>query len=281
LAGMRRLPVPPRRRSFLGTSRAPFAHGIGSLSCHNKGMTHTLIHGRFAAFQRRTGTDVRHGWVDNKLFKLHHKLAISALAGLLFLPSVSSSGRIMGPYSNLASQPLLHMKGKRVKAPLLAIGIGDWRSKQIALIEPSYMGQKVLNYDGFVMPVQSDLPIRISSPFGPRLHPVFHSDRFHKGLDIARPRGSLVVPARSGIVIYAGWAGSYGKVVEVRHPDGELSIYGHLGRTLVRRGQKVVRGETPLGLVGSTGLCTGPHLHFEVRDALGRPVDPTVKIGRR
>lgn len=244
-------------------------------------MSHSLIHGRFVAFQKRTGTICRHDWIDNKMFKLHHKLAIGALVGSLFLPTASSSGRVMGPYYSLDPHPLIHLKGKLHKAPLLEASIADWRSKQAELVQSRYQGQISFGFDSFVLPFQTDNPIRISSPFGPRVHPVYHSDRFHKGLDIARPRGSLVVPARSGIVAYAGWAGGYGKVVEVRHPDGQLSIYGHLEKTLVKKGEKVVRGQTPLGLVGSTGICTGPHLHFEVRDALGRPVDPTVKIGRR
>jgi murein DD-endopeptidase MepM/ murein hydrolase activator NlpD len=240
-----------------------------------------LIHGRHAAFSRRTGAEHHHGWAENKLFKIQHKIAIGILAGSLFLPSAPSSGRVNNPYGNLQAT-LLHLKGKKHKSGhLLEGGLADWKGAQIDMVQANLSGGIPFRFDGFVMPLNPGKGYRISSDFGVREHPIFGRDKFHKGMDIARPRGSVVQPARSGVVVRAGWMRGYGRVVEIRHPDGQSTIYGHLAKISVKRGDFVVRGETKLGEVGSSGLSTGPHLHFEVRDARGRPVDPTLKIGRR
>ncbi len=134
-------------------------------------------------------------------------------------------------------------------------------------------------FDGYRFPV--DGLIRITSGFGWRFHPLLHRTRMHDGFDIAKPWGTPVFPARSGRVIRTGWAGGYGLLVVIRHPDGYTTRYGHLSKILVHVGQIVQRGRTLIGRVGSTGLSTGPHLHFEVRNPAGRPINPMVKIGRR
>lgn len=122
---------------------------------------------------------------------------------------------------------------------------------------------------------------RISSRFGKRKHPILNITRYHDGLDLPKPYGTKVYPARSGRVVFAGWKGGYGNAIEIRHGNGESTIYGHLSKIDVKEGQWVERGKTLLGRVGSTGLSTGPHLHFEVRDRFGKPVNPLTKIGRR
>jgi murein DD-endopeptidase MepM/ murein hydrolase activator NlpD len=122
---------------------------------------------------------------------------------------------------------------------------------------------------------------RISSRFGNRYHPLLKRTRFHEGLDIAKPWGTPVYPARSGRVVEAGWSEGYGQLIVIRHSDGGSTRYGHLSKIYVKVGQIVQRGKTMIGRVGSTGLSTGPHLHFEVRDRNGKPVNPASKIGRR
>lgn len=111
-------------------------------------------------------------------------------------------------------------------------------------------------------------PVRgeISSYFGWRW------GAFHQGVDIAAPAGTPVIAADSGMVSFAGWSGGYGYLVKVDHGGGKETWYAHLSRINVDVGQTVQKGEV-IGLVGSTGNSTGPHLHFEVR-INGRAVDP-------
>ena len=105
----------------------------------------------------------------------------------------------------------------------------------------------------------------VSSPFGWRLHPVMGTWLMHAGRDLAAPEGTPVVAALSGRVMSSGLAGGYGLAIEIEH-DGprRRTLYGHLSELYVKEGQVVRQGEV-IGRVGSTGLSTGPHLHFEVR----------------
>ncbi|WGV25492.1 murein hydrolase activator EnvC family protein [Halotia branconii] len=116
----------------------------------------------------------------------------------------------------------------------------------------------------------SDAPT--SSPFGWRMHPVLRYRRFHAGLDFAASYGSTIRAADSGTVIFAGWYGGYGRAVIINHGKGITTLYGHSSELLVFEGQAVQRGQA-IAAVGSTGLSTGPHLHFEVRRN-GTPVNP-------
>jgi murein DD-endopeptidase MepM/ murein hydrolase activator NlpD len=111
-----------------------------------------------------------------------------------------------------------------------------------------------------------------SSPFGWRIHPILGYRRFHAGMDFAASYGSTIRSADSGTVIFAGWYGGYGKAVIINHGRGITTLYGHTSELYVAEGQGVQRGQA-IAAVGSTGLSTGPHLHFEVRHD-GTPVDP-------
>ena len=113
---------------------------------------------------------------------------------------------------------------------------------------------------------------RISSYFGRRKSPTAGASSYHKGLDIATPTGSAVYASSGGVVTSAGWSGGYGYAVVIRHPDGHSTRYGHLSRILVSVGQTVAQGQT-IAKSGSTGVSTGPHLHFEVIEN-GVQVDP-------
>ncbi len=108
---------------------------------------------------------------------------------------------------------------------------------------------------------RSPLGGRLSSFYGNRKHPVYSTRRFHNGLDIAAKHGTLVGAARGGRVTATGWNGGYGKTVVIEHDKGYKTLYGHLSQINVRAGQNVSAG-TIIGRVGSTGLSTGPHLHF-------------------
>jgi murein DD-endopeptidase MepM/ murein hydrolase activator NlpD len=105
---------------------------------------------------------------------------------------------------------------------------------------------------------------RIQSGFGMRMHPIFGVMRFHTGIDIIAPYGTLVKAADGGEVIKTGYFGGYGNSVMLYHGGGFATYYAHLSSIRVSEGQFVGRGQV-IGLVGSTGWSTGPHLHFEVR----------------
>jgi murein DD-endopeptidase MepM/ murein hydrolase activator NlpD len=115
---------------------------------------------------------------------------------------------------------------------------------------------------------------RLSSEFGMRWHPILGRWREHRGVDYAAPSGTPVRSVGDGVVIFAGWKGSYGNLVEVSHPGGVVTRYAHLRGYArgARRGARVRVGQT-VGYVGSTGLSTGPHLHFEML-VNGRYTDP-------
>lgn len=125
---------------------------------------------------------------------------------------------------------------------------------------------------GFVFPENG----RISSKFGPRRHPVFGSTRPHPGLDITGRTGDPVWAAKAGRVIFAGWRGGYGNAVVIQHEGNISTLYAHMEALKTTRGDWVDQGEI-IGLVGSTGLSTGPHLHFEVR-VDGVPKDPELFV---
>jgi murein DD-endopeptidase MepM/ murein hydrolase activator NlpD len=112
----------------------------------------------------------------------------------------------------------------------------------------------------------------ITSYFGSRYHPILHFTRFHAGVDIGAGWGSPIVAAADGQVVGAGWAGGYGREVKIAHGGGITSIYGHMSGIATSPGSFVHRGQL-IGYVGSSGLSTGPHLHFEVRQG-GTPVNP-------
>ncbi|WP_375427565.1 M23 family metallopeptidase [uncultured Sphingomonas sp.] len=118
------------------------------------------------------------------------------------------------------------------------------------------------------------LPVmgRISSGFGFRAHPILGFLRMHKGLDIAAPHGAPIHAAENGVVRFAGRNAGYGNFIKLAHPGDLESGYGHLSRIAVAPGERVQRGEV-IGYVGSTGMSTGPHLHWEIWRA-GRPVNP-------
>ena len=105
---------------------------------------------------------------------------------------------------------------------------------------------------------------RVSSSFSRgRFHPVLHRTRAHNGTDLAAPQGTPVRAIGHGTVLTAGVQGGYGKLVVVRHTNGYTSYYGHLSKIMVRGGQRVSQNDL-LGLVGATGLATGPHLHYGI-----------------
>jgi murein DD-endopeptidase MepM/ murein hydrolase activator NlpD len=124
-----------------------------------------------------------------------------------------------------------------------------------------------------VLPLGAPLvQYRIGSPFGPRIDPFNHRASFHTGIDLDASYGSPVYATGPGTVIHAGWLGDYGKAVEIDHGFGIETLYAHLHRCLVTVGEQVP-AHAEIGLVGTTGRSTGPHVHYEVR-VNNQPQDP-------
>ncbi|MFI6005295.1 LysM peptidoglycan-binding domain-containing M23 family metallopeptidase [Streptomyces sp. NPDC051366] len=122
---------------------------------------------------------------------------------------------------------------------------------------------------GFVAPVGGGISTQYKTPGA------MWSSGYHTGVDFIASSGTTVRAVGAGTVVSAGWAGAYGNEVVIRHADGKYSQYGHLSQLSVSAGQSVTGGQT-LGLSGSTGNSTGPHLHFEIRTgpSYGSDIDP-------
>ena len=119
----------------------------------------------------------------------------------------------------------------------------------------------------------------ISSPYGYRNHPVREERKFHTGVDLSVPSGSEVKATADGIVSFAGWTENSGIVVVVEHGHGFSTAYAHNRKALARIGQRIARGDA-IAMSGSTGLSTGPHVHYEIWRG-GRHADPAGFLARR
>lgn len=118
--------------------------------------------------------------------------------------------------------------------------------------------------------------VRISSPFGSRIHPITHKRHGHKGIDLAAPRNTPIYATADGVVTFSGRNGGYGNFVKLNHKNGYKTAYAHMNSIAVRKGKTVQKGDL-IGYVGSTGSSTGNHLHYEVyyQDKL---IDPATTL---
>ena len=119
----------------------------------------------------------------------------------------------------------------------------------------------------------------MSSPFGERVDPISGKKAWHEGMDFAGAEGSDVVAVANGVVVFAGQRSGYGKMIEISHGADLRTRYGHHQELLVHAGQTVKRGDV-IGLMGSSGRSTGPHVHFEVLKS-GKPVNPAKYVSAR
>jgi murein DD-endopeptidase MepM/ murein hydrolase activator NlpD len=164
-------------------------------------------------------------------------------------------------------------------ASLLYAGLGRAGTRELQLVKWSANGssqwidaaeptQPQTMSSGMTMPVAG----HVTSYFGYRYHPILHFTRFHAGVDIGASWGSPIVAAADGQVAGAGWAGGYGRQVRIAHGGGIVSSYSHMSEIVAAPGSFVRAGQL-IGYVGSSGLSTGPHVHFEVQKD-GTPINP-------
>jgi LysM repeat protein len=138
--------------------------------------------------------------------------------------------------------------------------------------EKWFLAKKRENSKPFTWPLDN----KITSPYGYRLHPIYGKKLFHSGVDIRGGVGEPIKSAGDGVISYSGNKSGYGKLVIIKHSLGYETRYGHCSKLLVNVGDKVKKGDV-IAKVGSTGVSTGPHLHFEVRK-LGKTINPlTIK----
>ncbi|AFZ02320.1 M23 family metallopeptidase [Calothrix sp. PCC 6303] len=130
------------------------------------------------------------------------------------------------------------------------------------LPQVTYNASATYNPSGMIFPLS--IPAPITSIFGWRTHPITGDQRFHSGTDVGAAEGTPVLAAITGQVEVADYVGGYGLTVILNHNSAQQTLYGHMSQVYVQPGQIVQQG-TVIGLVGSTGVSTGPHLHFEVR----------------
>lgn len=163
--------------------------------------------------------------------------------------------------------------GEEQIGPLLYAGLDRRGGRNLQLVKWSAGWIDAASLD---RPVQSAMAWptagRITSGFGYRVHPILRFARLHKGVDFGAAQGTPIVAAADGIVAAAGWAGGYGRQVRLAHAGGIATSYSHMSAILAEPGRTVRRGEV-IGFVGSSGLSTGPHLHYEVHRG-GVAVDP-------
>ena len=175
--------------------------------------------------------------------------------------------------------------GRPFGMPIIEAAMVQTRKKTyyIFRFDGRYFDEKGREVESFVFrkPVNN---VRITSRFTlRRWHPILHRYRAHLGVDFGGKTGTPVYAAADGRVVYAGRLGGYGNVIKIKHRDGFLTLYAHLHkfRRGIRRGKYVKKGQV-IGYIGSTGMSTGPHLHFGLYRN-GRPIDPlgVIKITKK
>ncbi|HON42672.1 MAG TPA: M23 family metallopeptidase [Bacillota bacterium] len=185
----------------------------------------------------------------------------------------SSSSAWLGPEEEIRSSPAQDEDELAVAASEALARLSELTNStqkdMYSLRSSATQYRNKLNHTPSIAPTKG----KITSGYGNRLHPILRVRRLHEGVDIAAPRGTPIVATADGVVARAGWLGSYGNVVEISHGYGITTFYAHNSRNAVKVGATVKRGQV-IAYVGSTGLSTGAHVHYEVR-VNKRPVDPS------
>lgn len=153
--------------------------------------------------------------------------------------------------------------------------IADWLKTEEGSTETDRIFEIEEELSAFLEDVPRIWPVesrRISSPFGTRKHPILNGRSNHTGVDIPDDYGAPIVATAEGVVTYAGYRYGYGYMVMIEHANGVETVYAHASKLLVKKGDEVIQGQT-IAKVGSTGLSTGPHVHYEIK-INGAYIDP-------
>lgn len=126
------------------------------------------------------------------------------------------------------------------------------------------------------LPMKVSELVRVGDRYGMRMHPILKYKRMHKGIDLVAPKGTPILATANGKVVKAAYSVGYGKMVVIDHGNGVETVYAHLKKLNVEKGQAVSRGEQ-IAELGSTGMSTGPHLHYEIRIE-GAKIDPLTMV---
>lgn len=157
----------------------------------------------------------------------------------------------------------------------------DLLAESERLLEEIREMQQNMKYVGgeFIWPVPANRDkLDPGDHFGMRFHPIFHEWRMHTGIDIGAPTGANILASNAGTVLITTFSTGYGNKIVVDHGGGYVTLYAHCSKILVKEGQRVEQGEV-IGLIGSTGWSTGPHLHFEIM-VDGERINPLEKVNQ-
>jgi murein DD-endopeptidase MepM/ murein hydrolase activator NlpD len=243
--------------------------------------TEKALHARVAQLEARmeqlrttveTATDHLRGWLAGHVETVTSVLGDLGIDASRLLARASAHERLGGQ-----GGPLQLVSADDGQASLRVPWAGT-QSPLVLNLERLQAAQRLLA----ALPLAAPLTdFQVTSAFGVRADPIEGGRAIHEGLDLAAPRGTIVHAPSAGRVVRVGRDGAYGLMVEIDHGLGLVTRYAHLRRALVKPGDEV-QAYDPLGIVGSTGRSTGPHLHYEVRID-GHAVDPAafIEAGRR
>ncbi|MBC6156629.1 peptidoglycan DD-metalloendopeptidase family protein [Listeria welshimeri] len=184
---------------------------------------------------------------------------------------VAGVNKLMAKYNKLPNNsPMANMAGGMFK--YFGKGAGEWLKEKLADV---FMTSDGTGEGGGMFSPHFGSPFRMTSGYGPRT--VFGKQEFHKGIDYGAPTGTPLPAQYGGKVSHAGTAGGFGNLVSITAGKGIENLYGHLSKILTSAGSVVKAGQI-IGLVGSTGRSTGPHVHYQVNQN-GKPVNPSSSLG--
>jgi murein DD-endopeptidase MepM/ murein hydrolase activator NlpD len=239
-----------------------------------------------APVERATSPDTRRftGRVGPDLTRSLEAAGVPDMQGREYVAVLARAIRLSGGLSvDDRFDLVLEKDGDGRLGRLLYIGLDRVARSDVELLKWTDGKQMIwVNADGVGGEGQAGmrLPVvgRVTSGFGERFHPILGYERFHAGVDLGAAWGAPIAAAADGRVVSAGWRGGYGRAVEIAHASGLETLYGHMSRIAAVPGEMVHQGEV-IGYVGSSGLSTGPHVHFEVLKG-GRPINPmSARIG--